>query len=40
MAVEVEGPVYRERTSSEHQGEMQDNTDYLFRARCRRMSRS
>ncbi|MBB5342646.1 ADP-ribose pyrophosphatase YjhB (NUDIX family) [Edaphobacter lichenicola] len=32
----VTGPVYCDRNQFLHQGEMQDNTDFLFRARCRR----
>ena len=32
----VTGPVYCDRNEFLHQGEMQDNTDFLFRARCRR----
>ena len=32
----VTGPVYCDRNRFLHQGEMQDNTDFLFRARCRR----
>ncbi|MBB5339678.1 NUDIX domain-containing protein [Tunturiibacter gelidoferens] len=30
------GPVYCDRNQFLHQGEMQDNTDFLFRAKCRR----
>jgi ADP-ribose pyrophosphatase YjhB (NUDIX family) len=30
----VMGPVYCDRNQFLHQGEMQDNTDFLFRARC------
>jgi 8-oxo-dGTP diphosphatase len=36
LAVEVAGPVYCDRNQFLHQGEMQDNTDFLFRAKCRR----
>jgi ADP-ribose pyrophosphatase YjhB (NUDIX family) len=36
LAVEVVGPVYCDRNQFLHQGEMQDNTDFLFRAKCRR----
>jgi len=32
----VEGPVYRDANQFWHQGEMQDNLDFLFRARCGR----
>jgi len=32
----VTGPVYCDRNQFLHQGEMQDNTDFLFRATCRR----
>ena len=35
IAVTVEGPVYRDANMFLHQGEMQDNVDFLFRARCR-----
>ena len=31
---EVVGPVYTEATQFEHQGEMRDNLDYVFTARC------
>ena len=31
---EVVGPVYEEATQFEHQGEMRDNVDYMFVARC------
>jgi 8-oxo-dGTP diphosphatase len=34
LAGEVEGPVYTEATRFEHQGEMRDNLDFYFRARC------
>jgi 8-oxo-dGTP diphosphatase len=30
------GPVYCDRNEFLHQGEMRDNTDFLFRAHCRR----
>jgi 8-oxo-dGTP diphosphatase len=36
VAVTVEGPVYRDANTFLHQGEMQDNLDFLFRARCGR----
>ncbi|NYF90805.1 NUDIX domain-containing protein [Tunturiibacter empetritectus] len=32
----MSGPVYCDRNQFLHQREMQDNTDFLFRARCRR----
>jgi 8-oxo-dGTP diphosphatase len=32
----VVGPVYRDSNQFLHQGEMQDNVDFLFRAGCRR----
>jgi 8-oxo-dGTP diphosphatase len=32
----VTGPVYCDRNQFLHQGQMQDNTDFLFRAKCRR----
>jgi len=32
----VAGPVYCDRNQFLHQGEMQDNTDFLFWAKCRR----
>ena len=31
---EVVGPVYEEATQFEHQGEMRDNRDFVFMARC------
>jgi len=34
LEVEVVGPVYSEPTRFEHQGEMRDNVDYFFTARC------
>ncbi len=34
LEVEVEGPVYSQPTRFEHQGEMRDNVDYFFTARC------
>jgi 8-oxo-dGTP pyrophosphatase MutT (NUDIX family) len=34
LTVEVVGPVYTEATQFEHQGEMRDNVDFVFRARC------
>jgi 8-oxo-dGTP pyrophosphatase MutT (NUDIX family) len=36
LELAVTGPVYCDRNEFLHQGEMQDNTDFLFRARCRR----
>lgn len=32
----VSGPLYRDSNKFLHHGEMQDNTDFLFTARCRR----
>lgn len=37
IAVTVEGRVYRDVNMFLHQGEMQDNVDFLFRARCGRV---
>jgi hypothetical protein len=34
LELEVVGPVYTEATQFEHQGEMRDNTDFVFTARC------
>ena len=34
LDVEVVGPVYCEANQFEHQGEMRDNVDYFFVARC------
>src|ERR1035437_6111099 len=34
LEVEVVGPVYSEATQFEHQGEMRDNLDFVFTARC------
>ena len=34
LEVEVVGPVYSEANRFEHQGEMRDNLDYYFVARC------
>ncbi len=34
LIVEVAGPVYTEATQFEHQGEMRDNVDFVFTARC------
>jgi 8-oxo-dGTP diphosphatase len=34
LEVEVVGPVYTEATQFEHKGEMRDNMDFVFRARC------
>ena len=34
LEVELEGPVYEEATQFEHQGEMRDNLDFIFVARC------
>jgi ADP-ribose pyrophosphatase YjhB (NUDIX family) len=36
IEVTVQGPVYRDANMFWHQGEMQDNVDFLFGARCRR----
>ena len=36
IEVTVEGPVYRDANRFWHQGEMQDNVDFLFWARCGR----
>ena len=36
IEVAVEGPVYRDENMFLHQGEMQDNVDFLFWARCER----
>jgi len=36
IRVKVEGPIYRDTNQFWHQGEMQDNVDFLFRADCRR----
>jgi len=34
LTVEVAGPVYTEATQFEHRGEMRDNVDFVFTARC------
>jgi ADP-ribose pyrophosphatase YjhB (NUDIX family) len=34
LEVEVVGPVYTEANRFEHQGEMRDNLDFVFMARC------
>ena len=34
LTVEVAGPVYTEATQFEHHGEMRDNVDFVFTARC------
>jgi 8-oxo-dGTP diphosphatase len=34
LEVEVAGPVYEQKTRFEHQGEMRDNLDFYFVARC------
>ena len=34
LSVAVEGPTYTECNRFEHQGEMRDNTDFFFVARC------
>jgi 8-oxo-dGTP diphosphatase len=36
LELRVEGPVYQDSNQFVHQGEMQDNVDFLFRAECRR----
>jgi 8-oxo-dGTP pyrophosphatase MutT (NUDIX family) len=34
LEVEVVGPVYEDATQFEHRGEMRDNLDFVFTARC------
>jgi 8-oxo-dGTP diphosphatase len=34
LDLEVQGPVYTEANQFEHQGEMRDNLDFVFAARC------
>jgi 8-oxo-dGTP pyrophosphatase MutT (NUDIX family) len=34
LEVAITGPVYKEATQFEHQGEMRDNLDFYFVARC------
>jgi len=34
LEVEVVGPMYTEANQFEHQGEMRDNVDFVFTARC------
>jgi 8-oxo-dGTP diphosphatase len=36
LELAVAGPVYCDKNEFLHQGEMQDNIDFLFRSRCRR----
>ena len=36
IEMRVEGPVYRDANQFWHQGEMQDNVDFIFRAECGR----
>jgi 8-oxo-dGTP pyrophosphatase MutT (NUDIX family) len=36
LELQVSGPVYRDSNQFLHQGEMQDNVDFLFRAECMR----
>jgi 8-oxo-dGTP diphosphatase len=36
LELAVTGPVYCDRNQFLHRGEMQDNNDFLFRAKCRR----
>ncbi len=36
LELNVSGPVYRDSNQFWHQGEMQDNVDFLFRAECGR----
>ena len=36
LELKVAGPVYRDSNQFWHQGEMQDNVDFLFRAECGR----
>jgi 8-oxo-dGTP pyrophosphatase MutT (NUDIX family) len=35
LKLKVAGPVYRDSNQFLHQGEMQDNVDFLFKAECR-----
>src|SRR5271170_2958448 len=37
LELTVAGPVYRDTNEFLHQGEMQDNVDFLFRAECGRV---
>jgi 8-oxo-dGTP pyrophosphatase MutT (NUDIX family) len=34
LELDVRGPVYKEQNQFEHMGEMRDNTDFVFVARC------
>jgi 8-oxo-dGTP diphosphatase len=34
LELKVTGPIYRDSNQFLHQGEMQDNVDFLFRAEC------
>lgn len=34
LNIAVHGPVYTERNQFEHQGDLRDNTDFFFTARC------
>ena len=36
LELAVTGPVYCDKNQFLHQGEMQNNTDFIFRAKCRR----
>jgi 8-oxo-dGTP diphosphatase len=36
LGLEVSGPLYRDSNQFFHQGEMQDNVDFFFRAECGR----
>jgi len=36
LTLKLSGPVYRDSNKFLHQGEMQDNVDFLFEAKCRR----
>ena len=36
LELQLAGPVYRDSNQFLHQGEMQDNVDFLFRAECSR----
>jgi 8-oxo-dGTP diphosphatase len=36
LELKIAGPVYRDSNQFLHQGEMQDNVDFLFRAECGR----
>jgi 8-oxo-dGTP diphosphatase len=36
LTLKITGPIYRDSNQFFHQGEMQDNVDFLFRAECGR----